>query len=303
MRYSLDSLTDGPLIKAAQPIPNKEIIDFWDSLDLNLEAAFNYDIIPQFKKNYAFWIKESKKNNLHGLERYSHLSLSHGTSEAFHIFWAKHSKRRLRCFKAEFVLHKLIWRNNQYDYKFLEDDRIRKNDAVIISLPYSYHGGEHPRTKEILEACNKLDVPVIIDCAYMVIAKDMNFNFDQDCIETVTFSLSKGFWGIDKLRCGIRFQKNNDDDGIDVSNIWGTLNLVSLTIADKLISTFSPDYNWETFEEKYNAVIQKYDLRATNCILFALGDDRYKDFNRGGDVNRVCISNALNNINTKDLNE
>ena len=95
MRYSLDSLTDGPLIKAAQPIPNKEIIDFWDSLDINLEdAAFNYDIIPQFKKNYAFWIKESKKNNLHGLERYSHLSLSHGTSEAFHIFWAKNPRSR-----------------------------------------------------------------------------------------------------------------------------------------------------------------------------------------------------------------
>lgn len=304
MRYSLDSLTEGPLIKAAQPIPNKEIIDFWSSLDMNLEdAAFDYDIIPKFKKNYASWIKNSRKNNLSGLDKYPHTSISHGTSEAFHIFWAKHSKRRLRCFKAEFILHKLIWRNNKLNYAFLEDDQIKENDAVVISLPYSDHGCEHPRTKEILEACNKLDVPVLIDCAYMVIAKNINFNFDHKCIEAVTFSLSKGFWGIDKLRCGIRFQKDNDDDGIDVSNGWGTLNLVSLSIANKLISTFDPDYNWNTFEEKYNIVIEKYDLRPTNCILFALGGKRYKEFNRGGDVNRICISNALNNINMEQLNE
>ena len=75
----------------------------------------------------------------------------------------------------------------------------------------------------------------MIDSAYMVIGKNINFDFSRECIEVITFSLSKGFWGIDKQRCGIRFQKNIDDDAIDVANQWGTLNLIAFTIANEFI--------------------------------------------------------------------
>jgi len=304
MRYSLSSIKDGPLTKAAQPIPSRDLVDFWDSLNFNMErAAFDYDIIPQFKERYSAWIKNSKNNHLRGLDNFPHTTLTSGTTESFIIFWAKHSKRRLRCFKAEFMLHRLTWRNNELDWKFLEDDIIRENDAVIISLPFSDIGNEHPKTKEILDACDKLGVPVLIDCAYMVIAKDIDIDFNRKCIEVIAFSLSKGFWGVDKLRCGIRFQRVEDDDEIDVLNGWGTLNLISLAISYKLISTFDSDYNWTTFGGKYEEVTKKYGLLPTNCILFALGGDEYNRFNRGGYVNRICLSNALNNISEKKLRE
>ena len=39
----------------------------------------------------------------------------------------------------------------------------------------------------------------------------------------------------------------------------------------------------------------------TNCILFALGGDDYKEFNRGGNVSRICVANALNDIPGHEL--
>ena len=302
MRYLLSDTQDSPLIKAARPIPSNEIINFWNSLTVNTgDSIFDYGMIQKFKETYSRWIQSSNSNHLLGLENYPHTTLTQGTSESFNIFWAKHSKRRARFFKAEFVLHKLICRNNKISSAFLEDDVIRENDAVIISLPFSDLGGEHPKMKHILDACDELDVPVLIDCAYMVIAKNIDFDFNRKCIEVVTFSLSKGFWAVDKLRCGIRFQKVDDDDAIDIANSWGTLNLISLTIAYKLITSFGPDYNWTTFGQKYEAVIKKYSLMPTNCILFALGGDDYKEFNRGGNVSRICVANALNDIPGHEL--
>jgi hypothetical protein len=68
--------------------------------------------------------------------------------------------------------------------------RIQTNDAVVISLPFSDYGKEHPRMREILDECEKWEVPVLIDCAYYVIARDINFDFSKySCIEDITFSL------------------------------------------------------------------------------------------------------------------
>ena len=129
------------------------------------------------------------------------------------------------------------------------------------------------------------------------IAKDINFDFNHKSIDCVTFSLSKGFWGIDKLRCGIRFQRKDFDDPIDIYNKWSCVSMYSLSVAEKLFSKFEFDYNWNKFEKKYKKICNENKLKETNCILFALGDDKFSDFNRGSDVNRVCISNSLGDIN------
>jgi hypothetical protein len=83
--------------------------------------------------------------------------------------------------------------------------RIQTNDAVVISLPFSDYGKEHPKMREILDECERWEVPVLIDCAYYVIARDINFDFSKySCIEDITFSLSKGFHSATRLRAGIK---------------------------------------------------------------------------------------------------
>ena len=65
---------------------------------------------------------------------------------------------------------------------------------MVISVPFSDNGYIHPDTQEILETCNKLEIPVLIDLAYYNLARGIDFNLDEPCISTFTFSLSKGFF-------------------------------------------------------------------------------------------------------------
>ena len=282
------------ITKNAMPIPHCKISDFWNNLKINtVDSIFDYDTLGRYKNKYMNWIISSKRNNLKNLSDFKELTFTYGTTETFINFYAKYQNKRFRCFKGEYLFHKLNWRNNTTNWRYIEEEDIKINDAVIISLPFSDSGNIHPMTKEIIDQCNKLNVPVCIDCAYMVIAKDIDFDFNQPSIECVTFSLSKGFWGIDKLRCGLRLKKRDDDDSIDIYNKWSCINLHSMSVAEKIFEHFESDYNWNTFESKYYKKCDEFNLQSTKCIIFGLGDEKYSEYNRGGTFNRVCISNSL----------
>ena len=52
--------------------------------------------------------------------------------------------------------------------------------------------------------CDKLNVPVFIDCAYFSVCRNLNFDLDRPCIRGVSFSMSKAFYGTERLRIGLR---------------------------------------------------------------------------------------------------
>ena len=116
------------------------------------------------------------------------------------------------------------------EWKYLEDEDLKENDAVILSVPFSDSGGIHPQTDELLDKCDELKIPVIIDSAYMIIANKIEFNFNRDCIESVCFSLSKGIYGAEKLRIGLRLSKKFTDDGIEVFNLMEMVNMVGVIL-------------------------------------------------------------------------
>jgi hypothetical protein len=301
MKYFRPHFTENSsdkLTKNALPIPHKEMVEFWNNLNVNpYDSIFDYEALERYTEKFLKWIQASKRNKFTNLDLFKCKTFTHGTTETFNNFFSKYHKKRFRCFRGEYMFHRLNWRNNGFNWKHIEDGDIEEGDAVIMSLPYSDSGIEHPDTKKIIKKCDELNVPVCIDCAYMVIAKDITFDFSNKSIDCITFSLSKGFWGIDKLRCGIRFQKKDEDDPINIYNKWSCVSMYSLAVAEKLFTKFEFDYNWNKFEKKYNNICNENSLEKTNCILFGLGGKKFSEFNRGADVNRVCISNALGDIN------
>ena len=141
----------------------------------------------------------------------------------------------------------------------------------------------------------------MIDCAYYVIARDLNFDFSKyKCIEDVTFSLSKGFYNANRLRAGIRFSRKFKDDNIDIMNEWGQINHLGAYVGTKLLEKFPPDYAMNKFREKQLEYCEENDLVPTDCVQFAYGNsqkteigDYYKDLNRGTEVNRLCIADQI----------
>ncbi len=278
-------------------IPDLEVVKFWrdvfkDGVNPTMNSEHysfpNTDEI--FVDKFDKYIKASKVNNLKGLNDYKHRSFIHGTSQAFDSFWMRHNTKRFRCFKGEFFYHQANWKKF-YKWCYLEDDRIMTNDAVVISLPFSDYGKEHPRMREILDECEKWEVPVLIDCAYYLIGRGIEFNFTEyDCIEDITFSLSKGFHLANRLRAGTRYSKKYYDDNIHMMIQFHQYSFLSAYLGTELLSYFPPDYTVNKWRDKQLKFCKKFNFKPSDCVIFAFGGDEYKELNRGTEVNRLCIS-------------
>jgi hypothetical protein len=284
-------------LRNSRPIPNRSVYDFIVS-EIKNTNLYDLNKIPEFCENYLNWIQSTKLNNLIGLDNFNSKQYVHGTCQSFDFFYLSHTRKRMRCFKGDFAYHRLSWRDN-FDWLYLEDDIIREGDAVIMSVPFSDLGDIHPQTDFILNICDELDVPVFIDCAYMIIARDIDFDFNRECIQGVSFSMSKGFYGAEKLRIGLRLTRDYQDDPVEVFNSMQMLNTVGVHVGQKIIDNYSVDYNTETYRDKQEELCNQLKIGYSKCVLFGITDKhhpQFKDFDRGTDYRRVCLSSLMGDM-------
>lgn len=266
-----------------------------ESQKLLLSSLENADIGIEFLQAFPRWLLGSRENRLQNLDEFRFLSFTHGTIQAFDAFYAEHRHRRFRCFRGEFMYHRAAWRRG-YAHAFLDDAPVEPQDAVIISLPFSDSGSKHPLMDEVISACNRSNVPVLLDCAYMNIAGGIDFDFAQPCVEAVAFSLSKTFYGLNKMRIGVRFKKSFDDDFVDVFNAAGMVSQYACRCGLAFIETFHVDFNVATYRKWQLEACRRLNVRASDCVIFGLGDEKWSAYNRGGEHNRLCINSLIEEL-------
>ena len=177
-------------------LPYKSIRAINDKLILNylnnalkikkiIKILNNDKILYNFLLNYLKWIKSSKLNKLQNLDKFKHKCFASGTSQIFDYFYAKNKNRRFRAFKGEYAYHYTSWRNHFSKWKYIEKLDINKNDAVVISLPFSDSGSKHQQMEALIKKCDKLKVPVLVDCCYFSMCKGINFNFNHTSIKEI----------------------------------------------------------------------------------------------------------------------
>ena len=160
---------------------------------LNEGCMQDTEVHDRFCKKYRNWISSTQNNTIIGLDNFIAHAFSNGTTEAFDKFYLRHSKKRLRYFKGEYMYHLAMGKNYFSEVEIIENDVIRPNDVVVFSLPFADTGNEHSLMKEVLDSCQTLNVPVLIDCCYFGVCGDVVFDFSYSCIEEIVFSLSKNF--------------------------------------------------------------------------------------------------------------
>lgn len=274
--------------KNAIPVPNKHVRDLINTAKFDSLLSVYDGYIDVFDK----WIKSSKNNHLENLDAYTNKKFISGTIQAFDHFYLKYHKSRFRFFQGEFMYHRASMKNN-LNWEWLNTEPLMIGDALVISVPFSDTGSMHTDLTLLLDKCEELQIPVLLDMAYYPITKNINLNLNYTCIDTICFSISKAFDGAQWLRCGIRYQRYDNDDGIDIYNSVDMTPRIPMQIAMVLMNKFSVDYNWETYGETYKTICNTYNLQQTDCVIFGLGDNSFSDYNRGGEVNRVCISRLL----------
>jgi len=288
------------LYKSARPIPDKRSYKFIKK-NINGKNIYKKNLPKKFCEGYFDWITKTKLNKLYNLDKFKSKQFVHGTAQSFDFFYMDNHTRRFRCFKGDFMYHQIMWKRG-YNWSFIEDGDIQENDAVIFSVPFSDFGDVHPQTDSVLNMCDKLGVPVFIDCAYMIMSRNINFDFGRDCIKGASFSMSKGFYGAEHLRIGLRLTEKFTDDSVEVFNQFEMINWIGPDVGLKIIDRFKTDYIQNKYYWSQRQVCESLDITPTNCAIFGLTDDnhpQFKDNQRGTDWRRVCVSHLLGDM--KDL--
>lgn len=282
-------------VRNARAIVDKEIEDFVRARDLSL--LYQEPHAGEFPAEYRRWIQASRLNRFSGLSEavFPHASYVHGTSQAFDFFYREHFSKRFRFFRGEFAYHKIFARHS-LQVAALEEDELRAGDALIVSLPFSDSGALPDGMAATLDTCERLQVPVLIDAAYVGMSTGLEFDFSHPAIHTVTTSLSKTFHGAAYARIGVRFQRKHIDDPVDFFNDVGMFNRVGWHLGLDLMRRFSVDFIAEKYRSTQLAICKELDVEPSACVIFGLAratDERFKALNRGRDTHRLCVSRLI----------
>jgi hypothetical protein len=252
----------------------------------------NPNIQEKFLNRYYDWIQETKLNTFKGLEKFKTRAFSNGTTESFDKFYLKNKNRRIRYFQGEYMYHVAAAHSYFEQSAYIEEDLLSANDVVIFSLPFADTGDEHPNMHEILKKCDDLNIPVMIDCCYFGLCRNINFDFSYNCIYGIAFSLSKSF-PVQHLRIGMRLTKDDDDDPLLVYNRNKYVNRVGAAVGFEILNRYSPDYNQNMYYEVQKVFCDKLGVTPSSCVFFANSTDKFLEYNRGTSSNRLCFSKYL----------
>ena len=252
----------------------------------------------RFVEQYVQWIKASKLNTLNGIDAFPIAAFSNGTTEAFDKFYLKNNQRRFRCFRGEYMYHAGTWKN-YHQWSYMDQDDLRENDALVLSLPFSDSGNIHPATEQTLDRCFELGIPVLIDCAFFGLCAKINFNLDHLAITDLTFSLSKAF-PVANLRIGMRLTRVDDDDSLLIYNKTNYVNRLGASVGLKVLNSMTADTNWTRWHTVQEQFCQELNVKPSKTVIFGLAEgDAFKEYNRGGSGNRLCFYRRLANGSLK----
>ena len=267
-------------------------------------------------KLYKQWMFEPHPR-IQGIDWYSEPCFTQGTTESFNLFYIRHSDKRLRIARGEYFYHNMIGKLYDKPFAFLdEDDDLREGDAVVLSVPFSDTGNMPNRLtrgcyfqnkvdlETLLTRCDYNGIPVMLDLAYLNLAKDLSFDLRHECIEYITSSLSKVF-PLELSRVGIRFQKSSFEDQLNIMNEdkLNYINMHSLYLGYHMMKEWKADWLYTKYRDKQIQLCEELEVEPSSCVIFGIdNDNKYPQYNRGGRTNRLRFSRIWDgrNIATRE---
>ena len=268
----------------ARSVSDVELIDFIKNVPSKLPNT------TEFLQDYKQWIDST--HNIMGWKNFNHLCFSNGTTESFDKFYHRYLHRRLRLLKGEYVYHQMIGKKIFKEFDWMEDvATLQHNDVVAISVPFADTGNVPLNLYAILDKCEELKIPVLLDLAYINLAVGLEINLNYKCIDTVTSSLSKVF-PLSNHRIGIRLQQEFVDDTLFAYNQNQYINLYSVSVGHEVIKKYSADYSFKKYRSWQLTLCKELSITPSSSFIFGVdSNDLYPEYNRGSDSNRLCLSN------------
>ena len=282
---------------SARPCFVHEIVESLENF-LTKDFLFKENIFNEYVSVFKNYLLKDKYNHLHGIESFSFASYTHGTIQAFEDFYSRHSQKRLRWLEGDFAYHKIASRSYDFQGKELQSKKeLEEGDSFVISVPFSASCEIFADLDEFLKICDEKSIPVLIDFAYLPISQGIKIDLTHKSIDSLCFSLSKCYFGIERLRTGIRLKRKFEDDPTDFFNEFSMFNHAGAYVAISLLNKFPPDYLIDLLSPSYRKLCMENNFKMNNSVIFAslaLDHPNYSFYKRGNSIfSRKCLSEEL----------
>ena len=266
----------------AWPVPDPDVLEYLMTTSINSTHK-------EFVNDYFQWF--ANPHNINGIEKFNSLSYCNGTTEAFDKFYHKHMHKKLRFLRGEYFYHQIMAKRFFKESSFIDDPNdISNDDVVVMSVPFSDTGNVPEHYDDIMTHCEKSNVPVLLDMAYINLAVKLDINVDYQCIDTITTSLSKVF-PVAHWRIGMRMQKENIDDTLDAYEMNSYLNTHAVNVGHQLIKQYPADYSFNKYRQQQLSFCNMLDIKPSDSFIFGIDQfNKHPEYNRGGPTNRFCFA-------------
>ena len=241
------------------PLDDKE----FDTIRKNIKVPDCRDLdIDLFKQTAAEHFFNTSMNKLHGVEAFVHQDVIVGCQQYIDNLISKNGLDGLQIFEHDYHYYKLLDPN----IKYVTVDNLSSNKPLLLALPFPGHLDKHRDIKKIIDICNHKNIDVHLDCAWLVSAFDIDFDFDQPCIKSFAMSFSKAYclhWN----KVGIRWTRDLDPtDTITILNQTNAINRLSLYVAQTYMKKFPIDYLCKKHIQQYFEICNELKLRPSKII-------------------------------------
>jgi hypothetical protein len=264
---------------------------------------WNPQLLEQFLSTYVDWLRACRSTPVVGLDQFSQRYFVNGVTQSYDIFFYEHKARRFRTLKGEYPYVRL----SVDRWAHLEDDELRKDDALALSYPFYSDGGVPRNYRQLLDRCQELGVPVLIDAAYFGTCYGVSFDYSHPAIEMVSFSLSKPFCA-QSFRIGMLFAKRKLGYLEEIQVQARYYNRVGAYVGLRLMQEFTPDFLPDNYRDAHQRVCRELGVMPSHCLMLANLRDDDRRFDQvledprfeplvlpEGARRRVCISAYLTN--------
>jgi len=252
--------------------------EFADKIQVEFTDLYKHNLLPNFENTFLDWLNTGTCQ-AKGLETFKP-SFSAGVTQSIDSFVQFARNKKLCFLEGEYFYAPIVCNNLNINYKYIKDaSTLHPGHAVIISLPFADTGSQHKRTKQILDACDEFNIPVMIDACYWMLARDLEFDFNRHCIKSVAFSLSKAF-PVSFGRIGVRYTRPGWHDGQTLHSDIGYNNRISASIGLQIMEHYNPSYLVHRHEQRYISLCNLLGLNQENNVLFATGNSDWHEYSR-----------------------
>lgn len=260
------------IFSSGNSVKDVDVIKFIQGLNLTPYLK-NPWTVYEFEDKFKSWIAAGKYFTLQNLNDFQYTGFSAGSQEAFTNFYLVNRNKRFRVFRGEYWWHINVWSTLGINWKYIEDDDIRANDVCICSTPFALTGDVHPQLSWLINECNRVGVELLLDFIYLPNSKNaVNINLANNCIQTITFSLSKTF-PVQTAKIAIRMCKNKPHDMMQISNDENICNRLSAGLGLEVINKFPVDYVVDKYASKQQEWCKLLGLTPAKVVHFGLGEN------------------------------